>query len=131
MQRVFLLTIGTMDELNQLLQAIGARHSHAKKEAAFLSESETALQTLKDSLLNFQDLQTVAENFGITDPFLFPATRKETAKEQARLFPMDARQRHELFLALQEHPSYKTAKFDTITHYEAEKILDFLKGKSP
>ncbi len=123
--------IGTMEELNQQLQAIGARHSHAKKEAAFLSESETALQTLKDSLLNFQDLQTVAENLGITDLFLSPVTRKETAKEQTRLFPMDARQHRELFLALQEHPSYKTAKFDTITHYEAEEILDFLKGKSP
>lgn len=123
--------IGTMDELNQRLQAVGARHSHAKKEAAFLSESETALQTLKDSLLNFQDLQTVAENLDITDLFLSPATRKETAKEQARLFPMDAGQRRELYLALQEHPAYKTTKFDTITHYKAEEILDFLKGKSP
>lgn len=122
--------IGTMEELNQRLQAIGARHSHAKKEAAFLSESETALQTLKDSLLHFQDLQDAAENLGITDLFLTPASRKETAKEQARLFPMDTRQRRELFLALQEHPSYKTAKFDTITHSEAEEILDFLKGKS-
>lgn len=123
--------IGTMEELNQQLQAIGARHSHAKKETAFLSESETALQTLKDSLLNFQDLQDAAENLGITNLFLFPVTRKETAKEQARLFPMDAGQRRQLFLALQEHPFYKTAKFDTITHYEAEEILDFLKGKSP
>lgn len=44
---------------------------------------------------------------------------------------MNARQRRELFLALQEHPAYKTAKFDTISHQEAEAILDFLKGKSP
>lgn len=123
--------IGTMEELNQRLQAIGARHSHAKNEAAFLSASETTLQTLKDSLQNIQDLQDAAENLGITDLFLTPATRKETAKEQARLFPMDTRQRRELFLALQEHPSYKTTKFDTITHYEAEEILDFLKGNSP
>jgi len=44
---------------------------------------------------------------------------------------MDARQRRELYLTLQEHPAYKTTKFDTITHDEAEAILDFLKGKSP
>lgn len=123
--------IGTMGELNQCLQDTGAQHSHAKKEAAFLSASETALQALKDSLLNLRDLQEAAEDLGITDLFLPPVTRQETAKEQARLFPMDAGQRRELFLALQEHPAYRTAKFDAITCYEAEEILDFLKGKSP
>ncbi len=124
------LNIQTEIELDDKLNAAGTNYSHAKKVYTDAVPNEAGLNKLKDLLEDFQELKQWAESIGITDVCLLPLKEREIRKERAALFPMTPSQRRELFLALQKHPTLKTAySYDNLTYNEAKECLDFLSSR--
>lgn len=121
------LGIGSLAELDQRLDDIGAKYSHAKKDTSELSQGKDALKQLSDMLDNLKDLQTIMDSLGISDPCIQKVLEKDIAKNRAKIFPMSPSQRRDLYLALQDHPLYKlNTKYEELTYTEAKAAISFL-----
>lgn len=123
--------ITSLTELDTRLNNIGARYSHAKKDAADLGQNKDALKQLSDMLDMAAELQTIMESLGIEDPCIQSPKTRDIAKNRAAFFPMTATQRRELYIALQDHPMYRlSSKYDEITYTEAKQCIEYLKTGS-
>lgn len=120
-------------ELAEALNSVGIQLSHVKRECRDLENVVSQADNIVDLIDRIKALQQDPDvaAFGYEQLHIPHFTQTEVSLEKAKIMPMTAQQRRELFLATQENQDYVLLQnYDKLSFEDAKACIDFLNHKT-
>ena len=123
------LGIQNFKDLDEHISEAGKRVSITKSEYTDMKDAEGHLKALESQLMRFKELQEDFSLIMTTKSSSHRPVDMESLKRQARLHPSTPEQRRELYLLMEDNPSYFIfCKYKDLPEQEITKAIQFLSG---
>ncbi len=122
-----------LKDLDKKLSETGAKLSQVKAEIKSGRETFGPERRIVDRIVEAEDLIKKVEGMGfhVNDLCVYTYDKESIRRESAALTPMTSAQRRQLFIELEKNPGFKVAvKYDEIPYRQAQRAINFLKGKT-